>query len=316
MDLGGIIVGLFSAVIVKGTVMVLSAVLVLRLHLALRSQAPARRWIAIPERCSSEVRVLWWSLVLFLLSEIVCAMEVFVPGESAPLVDGAHGMISGFGTGLFALGVLLILDKKLLAFGQHGCLGNRFCQGCTMGGREGCKLNTTLLLLAAFIALATLPALIAPARPLSADLRRYALPFESLNQWFDVVAVPYLESHLRSYRPAAESFYVPGSSMIIELRILPSSSLLVALLGAGLLMAKRSRQGLRVLAFAFGVLAYVYLELVALSATRDAVMGSVGHEVAELWFLIVTAEWLRRSFPKSSGDASDLAASGQPTGTT
>ena len=50
------------------------------------------------------------------------------------------------------------------------------------------------------------------------------------------------------------------------------------------------------MALAAGLLTYVYFEIVLYRATGDVLFGSLAHEVGELWFLVATAELLRRSF--------------------
>jgi len=83
---------------------------------------------------------------------------------------------------------------------------------------------------------------------------------------------------------------------VIEFRILPAIALTLALAGIFLLRTQREVLGLRLTVFAFGILAYTYLEILLYPATKNVLMGSLGHETAELWFLVITAEFLRRSF--------------------
>jgi hypothetical protein len=51
------------------------------------------------------------------------------------------------------------------------------------------------------------------------------------------------------------------------------------------------------LAFSAGLLCYSYFELVLYRGTGDVFIGSLGHELGELWFVLITAEFLRRTFP-------------------
>ncbi|MBI2898645.1 MAG: hypothetical protein HYY17_00500 [Planctomycetes bacterium] len=298
MNLGAILLTLAITVVVKLAVMVLGFRLILRLYGATAASAPKRLWILLPREHWPEVRVLRWALVLFFLSELTCGVEIYILFRSHPLLSGTHAVVSGIATGLFALGLFLYFDKKWLQYGGSACLGNRVCRGCTFRAPESCKFRTVLLLLATFVALAAVPPLFAPTARMYADPKKYILPFPALNAWYDRTAAPWLQAHFPNYSdPSAASYSLPPSMWIIEFRILPCAAALLAVAGIALLLRRREVAGLRFVASALGVLGYVYLEVVLYPATGETLIGSLGHEVAELWFLIATAEFLRRAFP-------------------
>jgi hypothetical protein len=300
MDLGGILIALFDAFIVKGLVMILAAWMVVKFYRAAFKPQSERPWLVVPEAQLPEARLLWWSLLVFLLSEVTCGLEIYAVNKTCPPLSVAHSFISGVGTGLFALAIYAYLDKALLRFGGIGCLVNRVCRGCPVQAGEACRFTPAIILLAVFLILAVIPPLYVPTDPVYADLSRYALPFESLNSWFDTDAEPWLMEHISDYQPHGRGYFLPPVMLITEFKLLPGLALLLSL--AGVVLAKRRKEALalRVLAFAFGMLAYTYLELALYPATEDALMGSLGHEVVELWFLIIVLEFLRRSFrPKA-----------------
>jgi len=296
MDLGGILIALFDAVIVKGTVMVLAAWMVVKFYRAARRAHPQRSWLAVPGDQLPEARLLWWSLLVFLLSEVTCGLEMFAVGRTCAPLSVGHSSISGLGTGLFALALYVYFDKVLLRFAGSNCLVNRVCRGCTVRDGSPCRFTAVVILLAAFLVLAVVPPLYVPTERVYADLSRYALPSESLNAWFDNRVEPWLLEHVAGYQPHGAAFYLPPAMLVTEYRILPGLALLLSLFAIVLAKRRREALALRLLAFAFGVLAYTYLELVLYPATQDAVMGSLGHEVVELWFLFLFLKFLRKSF--------------------
>ena len=43
-----------------------------------------------------------------------------------------HAVSSATGMGLFAMGFYLLLDKKILFYGEKKCSMNKICKGCTL----------------------------------------------------------------------------------------------------------------------------------------------------------------------------------------
>jgi len=270
MDLGGILIALFDAVVVKGIVMVLAAWMVVKFYRAALQRQPARGWLAVPDDQRPEARLLWWSLLVFLLSEVTCGLEMFAVGRTCPPLSVGHTAISGLGTGLFALALYAYLDKVLLRFAGSHCLVNRVCRGCTVQEGAPCRFASGIVLLAVFLALAVIPPLYVSTGRVYADLSRYALPFDSWNAWFDDRVEPWLLEHVTGYRPHGQSFYLPPAMLIVEYKILPGLALLLSLAAIVAARGRREALALRLLAFAFGTLAYTYLELALYPATDDA----------------------------------------------
>jgi hypothetical protein len=234
--------------------------------------------------------------VLFAASEATCGVEIYVLFHSSPILSGTHSITSALGMALFALGLYLHLDKQLVTFGSERCLINRICKGCTVREPGGCKLRTLILLFGTFLALSALVPWFVSTERMNADVAAWALPFDSLNAWYDRVVVPWLITNVPDYQPSGVAYFLPPSMLVIEFRILPALGFLASIYA--LVEARRGREGraLAVLAAAAGLLTYVYFEIVLYRATGDVLFGSLAHEVAEFWFLLATAELLRRSF--------------------
>ena len=296
MDLGAALLGLIIALLVKVGVMVLAGRILFRLYGAIHPAPTRRLWLLLPDQDLPEMRILWWALVLFAISELTCGVEIYILFRSSDLLSCAHSLTSGLGMGLFALGAYLYLDRTLIKYGGGRCLFNRICQGCTYESPQGCRYQKLILFLGTFEALACLPPFWAPTARMFADTRRYLLPFPTLNTWFDQRAVPWLQGMYPAYDPSGAAYFIPHSQLFFEYRLLPAGALLLSILGIVCVRRGHEHLGLKLLIFAFGMLAYTYFQLVLYRVTGEVLLGSLGHELVEFWFLVATAEWLSRSF--------------------
>lgn len=296
MKLGVALMAILIAVVVKGAVMALTAWLLWKLRPALLRAPVPGRWPWVPTEHLAQVRVLLAGLVLFAVSELTCAVEIYLLHESSAFLGGIHSLTSALGMAVFGLGLYLYFNHKLFRYGKLSCLANRICHGCTIETPAGCRFRRALALLAVLVALAAVPALLTPTATLHSDGSRYVLPFDSWNDWFENKVEPWLVAH-SEYDPGRSSFYVPESTAVIEWRLLPVAALALALAATALVLRAREALGMKLLVFAAGLLGFAYSQLVLYLGTGDIVFGAFGHEVAELWFLIATAELLRRAFP-------------------
>jgi hypothetical protein len=297
MDLGAILIALFTVGVVKLSVMFLAARLVLKLYSAsYLSHKSEKLWLLIPDEDLPEVRVLWWSLVLFAFSELACGVEVYIILQSNPVVASVHAITSGVGTAFFAYGMYLFVDRKFLHYGADRCLANRICKGCTISDPSGCKFRVTLLMVATLLVMASWAAFLAPTDRIYADMKNWALPFSSLNAWFDSTVVPWLLANVPSYDPTGKAFFIPHAELWVEFRLLPGIALLMGVGAIGLILKAREHIGIKMMVAAGGLLGYVFLEIFLYGTTQDALIGSLGHELVELWFLLTTAEFLIRVY--------------------
>lgn len=296
MDLGAAVLALIMAFVVKVPVMAVSGWLVWSVERGRRLKDKEKLWLLLPAEPLPELGALRAGLVLFALSELTCGIEVYVLARSSPWISGAHALLSAAGMAAFALGALRWADRKVLRWGAPGCLMNRaLCRGCTVREAQGCKLRALHCYVAVFVALAALLPLFAPTARMNAEPRRWALPFTGWNAWYDAAVVPWLARN--GYDTSGTAFHLPASMLTLEWRVLPLLALAIAGVAFHLARTRREGRAQPLLAVAAGLLAYSYLELLLFAATRDPIIGGLGHEVAELWFLLVTAELLRRAYP-------------------
>jgi hypothetical protein len=303
MDLGASLIALLTAGVVKVCVMIFGGWLVYALYGATHSEPGEKPWLLLPKDALPELRLLWWSLVLFCVGEATCGIEIYVIFRSSPWFSGIHALSSAFGMALFSLGAYLHLDKKLLRYGERGCHLNRICQGCAIATPAGCKFRRVLYLSAVFLILAAMAPFFAPTERMFADLSRWALPIESWNAWYDHSVVPWLQANVAAYDPSGAAYSLPPSMLVIEFRLLPSLALVLALISIPLARIGQETRAAKVLVFAAGILSYCYFELVLYRVTGDVLIGSLAHEIVEFWFLIAVFEFLRSSFPRPDAGA-------------
>lgn len=295
MDLGSALMAILISLGVKLGVLVIGARLLLRLYRA-RTHRPGKLWLLLPQRDEPEVKVLWWSLVLFYLSELTCGVEVYVLFQSNRWLSSFHAFASAGGMALFALGLYLMLDRRMVHYGQKRCAINAICKGCTIEKPEGCRFTTVATLLATFVALAAVYPWFVSTDRLVANTSAYALPFESWNTWYDQTVVPWLMANVSAYDPTGEAYYIPSMVLEVEFKVLPLIAFVAATASIFMLRTRREVLGIKVAALAFGFLSYTYFELIVYKTTDDVILGSLGHEVAEFWFLVAAAEFLHASF--------------------
>lgn len=304
MDLGAALLAVFIAVMVKGTVMVLAVPALFRALRATRAERPRRLWRLVPRDDGATARILFWALACFALSELTCGVEIYVLARSSPWLEGTHAVTSAVAMALFALGLYRAVDGRALRFGEPGCAMVRVCRTCTVREPMGCKLRPSVLLLATLVPLAALLPLVASTARLDANLHRFALPLPALNAAWDRAVVPWLAAHVPGYAPTGVAFFVPSSVLTIELRVVPAAAIVLATLALLHLRAHRLARGMDLLLLATGPLAYSLFELLLYRGTGDLLLGELGHELGELWFLLFTVELLGRLFPRAATEPS------------
>lgn len=296
MNLGAALVALFIALVIKVAVMLVGAWLLVKVYRSTYATPPKRPWLLIPPENRREVKLLFAALICFYASELTCGIEIYVIFRSSPWTSCFHSVVSATGMALFAVGLWEYIDKKLVRYGGSSCLLNRMCSGCTFSEGAGCKFWTALLLIGSFVALAALPPFLASTSQMVADPRRWMLPFPALNAWYDDVFQPWLRGHIPGLDASGAAYYILEIVNVVEFRITPAVALVLAVLGTTLVWRRREQAGLKLVLAAVGMLGYVYLELVTFRLHGDALAGGVMHEVAEFWFLLITAELLARAF--------------------
>jgi hypothetical protein len=309
VNLGAALMALLVALILKVAVMVLGGWLLLKVFRSTYGAPPKKPWLLLPPERAPGVRLIFWALVFFYVSELTCGIEIYVIFRSSPWLSGTHAFASAAGMALFALGLWRHLDHRVVRFGRPACAMNRICRGCTVATRAGCRFHTTFLLIGALVVMAGFPPLLAPVDEMVADPRRWLLPFPAVNRWYDGVLQPWLQARFPGVDMTGGAYYIREIVNVIEYRVLPLVALALSVAGVILLARDRGsarRRGEPLVVAAIGVLSYVYLELVTFRVHGDVLAGGVMHELLEFWFLVATAEYLSRAFGR--GDVAPAAA--------
>lgn len=308
MDLGAALISLVTVGVVKLAVMTIAGGLLVKLYGTVYGTRTRRLWLLLPDARVPEIRWLWWALLLFAVSELTCGVEIWVLFRSSATLGIIHSFSSALGMGLFVFAAYAYLDKKLFGFAARACIGNRICRSCPVREGAACNYRSLLQLVASFVGLAAVPPLFASTAELSAEPRKYLLPFPSLNAWYDDRFSPWLQSVYPGNDPSGVAYSIPSAVQIVDFRVLPAIVLGLSVIAIALLQRRREKSAVLVQAFAVGVLAYAYCELVLYRATGDVLLGSLAHEVVEFWFLLLTAEFLVRTFGvKDAKDAKEEA---------
>lgn len=307
MDLGSVFVAFLMAGLIKPTVMIVGLLLVVRLGRSLWPRPGRTPWLVIPADDHGDVRVLWWSLAVFFASECMCGVEVYGIGRSSGTFSALHASVSAAGMGIFGLAFARFLDHKLLRFAEPRCAANRICRGCTVQTPAGCKMRGMLQLVLFFGAFTALAPLWASTESIAVDTSRYELPFTGWNAWYDATIVPWLFAHVPGYEPHAATYPMQASELIVEYRVVPLLALALVLVAFGLVRAGQEARGVRVAAVGLGMLSYSILEVVLYDVTGDVILGSLGHEVAELWFVIFVRALLLRTYARGAAAEAEPA---------
>lgn len=152
-----------------------------------------------------------------------------------------------------------------------------------------------IVLFGLLLALGSVLSLCVPARELRADPSRYVLPFEGLNRWYDSAVVPWLKTRL-DFQPDAAQYVMSAWDFRLEFHWLALVVLTFAAGGVILAWRRREQRAVKLLVIGAAILAYVFYELLLYATTNDMVLGSLGHELGELWFLLFLLSFLRRAF--------------------
>lgn len=289
MDLGAALLGLVIAAGIKVAVMTLSAVLLARVYRAANEDAL--------KTLDAPPRLLAWGLGFFFLSELTCGVEVYILTRSSPWFSGAHSLCSAAAAALCAIGLFEYFDRRVLHWSDRSgpCFAVKACGVCTKRSEGACRYRAAFLIGATLWVCLALPAFWADVSRMPADPRPYVLPFESWNRWYDAALVPWLKGFFPSAVFDGEAFYLPGSILFIEFRLFPALG--AALGAAAVVQTLRGDEdmGAGLLLASGGVLGYALFEVYVYGMTRDPIVGSLVHELAELLTLVLFAELLRPS---------------------
>jgi hypothetical protein len=298
VDLGAALLGLVTGGVIKLTVMVLGARLLLRLYRTRVAHPPRRPWLLVPAAERPHLRWLTAGLILFFASELTCGIEVYILARSSPIVSCAHGLLSAAAMATTAIGLFELVDRRLLHWRDTSrrCAALPLCTVCSKRTTGRCRFRALSLVGATLLAFSMVPVLAVPTATMPADPRPWALPFDSWNAWYDGSLQPWLQRHFPWTDLSGAAFHVPHAMLVLEMRLLPLLAVALAAAAALLLLRGRENLGAVLLLGAAGVAAYSLFEAVIYGLTGDPFLAALLHEGGELLFLVGLAELLLRLF--------------------
>ncbi len=298
MDLGSALVSLLIAMVIKIFVMIIATRLVLILLGAIRGKNYLKTEISLEQSEVFEIKILFFSLFLFWISELVCGIEMYIILQTHYLLKIIHVFSSAFGMGLFLIGIFLIIDKRVLhVFNQDKpCFAISVCKGCTYRQKEKCSFELMYKLMLVLLFIATIPIFYASTEVQFADIEKYKLPFESLNNYYDTVIIPFIQKIYTGYEPGGKDLYIPYAQVFSEYRIIPVLTIILCLSTGNLLYFKRMLYSICTALFAVGIIFFSYFQMLTNYVTQDSLLGALMHEIAELWFLLLTIDILKKLY--------------------
>jgi rhodanese-related sulfurtransferase len=216
------------------------------------------------------LRLLRWSMILFLVGETICAAD-YVAGGGSDILELMHGLgMVGFGA-LLPWGIFTWLDERVLRFSDPGarCSFQRFCGRCWKREEVSCGLQRLFLFAAPALAIIALIPLSTPVVPINVTLPVFG---------DDVAYVKTLVEQL------------------VEFRLFPALALLQLLYTAlRLLGGKESMErAQRPFFLALGLLSYALLRYFLFSSFQQMLVWSdLWEELTELITIIGVYVFLR-----------------------
>ncbi len=299
MDLGAVILALIVSIGCKIPIMLITATLLYRMFRSTHSSPPKKLWVVIPPEHRQEFKWLFYSLIAFFVSETFCGVETWILMRSDASMRAIHAVASSTGMGLFAVGLYMLLDKKIIFYAEKRCALNKICKGCTLLEGKMCKFNSTVLIFGAFIFLATIPPMFVSTNLITADPSKFILPFPAINSWYELTLIPFLKSMDPNYKSIGVAFFLPKSTQILENKIIPMFVALVVAIGMAVFNSKKidtKLRGFYAILFGGGMLCYSYFEIILNRLVGDLFLGAIGHEIGEFVFLFLLAEFLTTTF--------------------
>jgi hypothetical protein len=283
--LGAFVLGLLSVGILKPMVTLLAAWLLGRVCAAGRAaRKPPLGALASPAHAEARV-ALAAGLAAFLVSELTCAVEIYILLEPHRILRPVHAYSSALGAALLLYGVALALDGQVIHYFSTArpCVFTRSCGVCTLRAGGACKYRHAFVWGLCLVAVMAVPVLFAPVHELLADPAAVALPFPTVNAAFDQKAVPFLEACLPRWTPERMIFSVPREMTLAEFRHIPLVAAVLALAAVALSSVRKwERAAFLVACLAAGGLAYSYLEVAVYALIPHVYIGQLGHETAEI----------------------------------
>lgn len=289
MYLGAFLAGFFSIGLFKTSVMILSILLLVKVGLGSIGWKRASLRALGRAEYGTAGKFIFCGILSFVVSELTCGLEVYILLAPHPCMRLAHSISSALGAGLLMYGVFVMFDRRALHYFDQGraCFLIPICKDCPRRNRESCKFHAGYFWGMCFVVLAAIPLLFIPVRELVADPADIALPYESLNTFFDEKVVPLMKSVFGHWEKESMYFVLPRELTLAEFRYIPLASIVLGIGAIVLSFGKRyARVSFLLACLSAGPLAYGYLEAVCYHIIPQVYIGSIAHELAELLGLI------------------------------
>ena len=297
MYFGSFLVVLLTGGVVKPAVMLLSAWLLWSVYRG-RSGRPTATLRALAGRDHAVTgRFLFWGLLAFVVSELVCGIEVYVLLRPSVPLGLVHSYSSAVGAALILYGTVTAFDRRALHYFDESrpCLLVGICKGCPRREGQSCRFHPAFFWGVCLLILTAMPLLAVPVRDLLADPAEVALPFPSLNAFFDNQVVPGIRRYLPQWDPRTLRYAIPSQTFLAEFRHLPVVTIVLGLAGLGMsFVRRRQKLAFLLVCLAAGPLMYAYLEAAVYVLIPQAHLGSLGHETAEVLGLLLLRSVLRQ----------------------
>ncbi|OIP30286.1 MAG: hypothetical protein AUK47_25505 [Deltaproteobacteria bacterium CG2_30_63_29] len=299
MYFGGFLLGLLSVGVMKTGVTLVTIWLIWRFAGALRGD-PRKLPGLVGEPHREAGRAMVLGLFLFLLSELTCAVELYILYISHPLLRMFHSYASGIGAGLIFWGVFLALDSRVLHYLNQDkpCCSLDVCGGCSLRVGLPCNFHGTWRWFLVFLILLCLPPMFLPVHDLVADPAAVALPFDSWNAFFDKTAAGWLESVIPHWTQAQLYFVIPSNMALVDWRHLPLLALVLSLGAFATSFRVAPRRSIQLAVCAVGVVGFSYMEGIAYGFIPQVYVGSLAHETTELLGLVLLNSFANRFFAR------------------
>lgn len=308
MDFGAALMGLLIAFGIKLFVMIFAARLLFRLYRLSFVEAPRKLWLVIPEQERGRFRMLTWGLLFFCISEFTCGIEVYILTRSSLFFSWVHSITSTIAMACTAVGVFQLFDWKYFHMVDRSatCIAVKTCNVCTKRTSGECQYQFALLMTATLLLFMAAPVFFVSTAQIDADPRPYVLPFDSWNRWYDTQVIPWLNRNLSNVVTDGNAFFLPSGMLVLEFRILPLVSMLLAAFSIFSFLRKKEDEGIAALLLSFGSFAYVLFEAIIYGLTRDAIFGALVHESGEFLFLVMITNVLAKMFPQQVAQLSAI----------
>lgn len=301
MDLGAVILaGIMMSV--KGMGMLIAFFVILLITLTVANVRYSRRpWMSVPLESLSEIKIVRWGCILFLLSEGCGLVSMLL---NLMYFEGLYfsfisSLLSASSFALLFYALFVVVDRVLGSYATGKCMFYKRCsEKCpVMEDGDKCKIKSMLFIFALFVIFASFFPFLVPLKTITIDAAGKMLPFVKYNDWFDERIVPGLLKNIPTYVPGLTKYRIPFDLFLIEYRMIPAIAFLISLSSLAFIFSYSERLALRMLVVSVGLMIYPYMEIVFYTASRDILKGALAFEITSFLMMVCVLLSLRLVYP-------------------